>query len=218
MRIWASISSIDLGELVDIGARLQDAGVDGIHVDISDGVFVPEITFGHRIVAALTSRLTVPVEAHLMVADPELQVSPLADAGAARIAFHLEATRYPWRVAGLITERGVGAGVAVNPVTHLTGLAYLSEAVSFINVLTTEPDAQGERLLPQMVDRVRQAADVAAPTPIQVDGGMSEDSLAQFASSGATEFVVGRALVGAADIAAQVQALRRRLLDDPRER
>ena len=208
MRIWASITSIDLGELVDVGMRLQEAGVDGIHVDVSDGAFVPEITFGHRVVQALTSRLAVPVEAHLMVAEPERQVAPLADAGAARIAFHLEATRYPWRVAGLTADLGVQVGVAINPATHLDGLSYVSEGVSFVNVLTTEPDLHGERLLPRMGDRVRRVADLVAPTPVQADGGLSADSLAAFAAAGATEFVVGRALVAAEDMEAQVRTLR----------
>jgi ribulose-phosphate 3-epimerase len=208
MRIWASITSIDLGELVDVGMRLQEAGVDGIHVDVCDGAFVPEITFGHRVVRALTSRLSVPVEAHLMVADPEQQVAALADAGAARIAFHLEATRYPWRVAGLTAGLGVAVGVAVNPATHLSGLPYLSEGVSFVNALTTEPDLVGERLLPRMTERVRQVADVVAPTAVQVDGGLSANALAAFAAAGATEFVVGRALVGATDLAAQLRTVR----------
>ena len=208
MRIWASITSIDLGELVDVGARLQEAGVHGIHVDVSDGVFAPEITFGHRVVQALTSRLSLPVEAHLMVSDPERQIAPLVDAGAARVAFHLEATRYPWRVAGMTADLGVLAGVAVNPATPLDQLSHLSEGVSFVNVLTTEPDTRGERLLPRMADRVRQVVGLAAPTAVQVDGGMGPESLAAMAAAGASDVVVGRALVAAADLGTRLQELR----------
>jgi ribulose-phosphate 3-epimerase len=211
MRIWASITSVDLGELVDVVMRLQDAGVDGIHVDVCDGIFVPDFTFGHRVVRALTSRTTLPVEAHLMVANPEPLLPALADAGAARIAFHVEATAYPWRVAGLASDLGMQVGVAVNPATPVPSLRYLSQALSFVNVLTTEPDTRGERLLPRMEDRVRQVADAAGPMPVQVDGGLNLAVLSRFVSAGASEFVVGRSLVGADDFSLRMREFRRAL-------
>lgn len=209
MKIWASISSIDLGELVDIAQRLEDAGVDGIHVDVSDGVFVPELTFGHRVVAALTSRVSLPVEAHLMVVDPEKHLAAFAGSGARRLSFHVEATQYPWRVAWMVRDLGMQVGVAINPATPSTQLSYLDEAIDFVNILTTEPDFKGEKLLPEMDQRVRQVSTTSsASTTVQVDGAMSAAMLPDFARAGATEFVVGRALVAASDMAAEVVSLR----------
>jgi ribulose-phosphate 3-epimerase len=213
MKIWASISSIDLGELVDIARRLEEAGVDGIHVDVSDGVFVPELTFGHKVVAALTSRITIPVEAHLMVVDPEKHLAALAGSGARRLAFHVEATQYPWRVAWMARDLGMQVGLAINPATPSTQLSYLDEAIDFVNVLTTEPDFEGEKLLPDMDRRVRQVSTtVSASTTVQVDGAMSGAVLPDFARAGASEFVVGRALVAASDMAAELASLRQALL------
>lgn len=213
MKIWASISGIDLGELIDIARRLEEAGVDGIHVDVSDGVFVPDLTFGHRVVAALTARVAVPVEAHLMVVDPEKHLAAFAGSGASRVAFHFEATRYPWRVAWMARDLGMEVGVAINPATPSPQLAYLDEAINFVNVLTTEPDFEGERLLPEMEGRVRHVATtVGASTTIQVDGAMSGATLPNFARAGASEFVVGRALVAASDITAELVSLRAALL------
>jgi ribulose-phosphate 3-epimerase len=211
MKIWASITSIDLGEFVDVAMRLQESGLDGIHVDICDGVFVPDFTFGHRVVRALTSRTTLPVEAHLMVAQPESFLTALADAGAARIAFHIEATRYPWRVAGLAADLGMQVGLAINPATLVPQLSYLSGAISFVNVLTTEPDTRGELLLSRMEQRVRHVVDAAGSAPVQVDGGMSLDVLGSFASAGASEFVIGRSLVGADDLSTRMREFRQAL-------
>jgi ribulose-phosphate 3-epimerase len=146
-----------------------------------------------------------------MVANPEPLLPALADAGAARIAFHVEATAYPWRVAGLASDLGMQVGVAVNPATPVPSLRYLSQALSFVNVLTTEPDTRGERLLPRMEDRVRQVADAAGPTPVQVDGGLNLAVLSRFVSAGASEFVVGRSLVGADDFSLRMREFRRAL-------
>lgn len=194
--VWASVSTVDLGRLVAVCQALEEAGVDGIHVDISDGVFAPDLTFGYRVVAALSTRLRTPVEAHLMVANPEERLREVADAGAARASFHLEAATYPWRVIGCGRSMGIAVGVAINPVTPLASLDYLLPGVDFVNVLTTEPDGRGERLLPSMDRRVRCArAIVGDRVPVQVDGGVTEENIAGLSAAGASEFVVGRALV-----------------------
>jgi ribulose-phosphate 3-epimerase len=209
MKIWASISSIDLGELVDIAHQLEEVGVDGIHVDVSDGVFVPELTFGHKIVAALTSRVSLPVEAHLMVVNPEKHLAAFAAAGAARVAFHLEATQYPWRVAWIARDLGMQVGVAINPATPPPRLSYLDDAIHFVNVLTTEPDLRGERLLPEISRRVHQISQtVGASTAIQVDGAISVETGADLAKAGASEFVVGRSLLSASDMTGELASLR----------
>jgi ribulose-phosphate 3-epimerase len=194
--VWASVSTVDLGRLVDVCQALEEAGVDGIHVDVSDGVFAPDLTFGYRVVAALSTRLRIPVEAHLMVTSPEGRLREVADAGAARASFHVEAAPYPWRVIGRARSIGIVVGVAINPVTPLASLEYLLPGVDFVNVLTTEPDDRGERLLPSMDRRVASArALTGGRVSVQVDGGVAEANIAGLSAAGASEFVVGRALV-----------------------
>lgn len=209
MRLWASISSIDLGELAAIAQRLGEAGVDGIHVDMSDGIFSPDLTFGANVVSALTSRSPLPVEVHLMTVEPEHHLQVIADAGAARVSVHSEATRYPRRVAGIARDLGLRVGLAVNPATAIPNVSHLDGAIEFVNVLTTEPDTHGEKLLPAMA---RRTAEVRRLTPdsirVQVDGAMSEETIGAFTAAGADEVVVGRTLVSAVDAKRQVALLR----------
>jgi ribulose-phosphate 3-epimerase len=208
--VWASVSTVDLGRLVDVCQGLEDAGVDGIHVDVSDGVFAPDLTYGYRVVAALSTRLRIPVEAHLMVANPEERLGEVADAGAARASFHVEAAPYPWRVIGRARAAGIVVGVAINPVTPLASLEYLLPGVDFVNVLTTEPDGRGERLLPSMDRRVASArALTGGRVPVQVDGGVAEVNIAGLSAAGASEFVIGRALVDRDAMAEALVALRK---------
>jgi ribulose-phosphate 3-epimerase len=206
---WASITSADLGRLAELAISLEDAGVDGIHVDIADGVFVPDLTFGHRVIRALTDVLSIPVEAHLMVCTPEEQLRAAADAGASRVAFHLESTRYPARIASLARALGVSVGMALNPVSDMAALGYLAPGLDFINVLATEPDLEDERMLPLMIERVQLARAIfGAQLEIQVDGDVSAANIGVLAESGAQHFVVGRALVDEPDLSAALGALR----------
>ena len=208
-RIWASLATVDLGELVEVAQRLEEAGVDGIHIDVSDGVFAPDLTFGHRVVSALTSRTSLPVEAHLMVVTPEEQLRAVAGAGASRACFHVEATRYPWRVAGLGKSLGLDVGLAVNPVTPVTSLQYVLTLCDYVNVLTTEPDELGEHMLPAASDRVAQVAALGPGAwAVQVDGGVNAENLPPLIAAGATELVVGRALVSDPEPAKLLTAMR----------
>lgn len=208
--IWASITSADLGRLADVAVSLQEAGADGIHVDVADGVFVPDLTFGHRVIKALTDVVHIPVEAHLMVSTPEEQLRAAADAGASRVAFHLESTRYPARIASVARNLGVSAGMALNPVSELPALGYLAAGLDFINLLTTEPDLAGERMLAMMAARVQHAREVfGTQLEIQVDGDVTASSIGPLAEAGARHFVVGRALVDEPDPCAALTSLRR---------
>ena len=144
-----------------------------------------------------------------MVVDPEKHLAALAGSGARRLSFHVEATQYPWRVAWMVRDLGMQVGVAINPATPSTQLSYLDEAIDFVNILTTEPDFKGEKLLPEMDQRVRQVSTTSSSsTTVQVDGAMSAPMLPDFARAWATEFVVGCALVAASDMAAEVVSLR----------
>jgi len=208
-RVFASLTSIDVGELVPTVERLEAAGVDGFHIDLSDGVFVPGLIFGPGMVAAVASRTRLPVEAHLMTVDPEAHIAPLVDAGAQRIAFHWEAASYPWRTVSILQQAGCIAGIAMNPATPVPDLDYLAESIAFVNLLTTEPDVVGERMLPAMAQRVARFRQVLPPTvAIEVDGGVGSDAVQALVAAGADELVMGRSLVAAADPRGVVESVR----------
>jgi len=200
MRLLASIRPLDPLELGAGCERLLETGVDGLHVDLADGVFAPELTVGPEVVRALAARTAALLDVHLMVAGPEPYVRAVAEAGATRVAFHLEAAPYPWRLASLARSLGLQVGVALNPATAVAALEPVAAAVDFVNLLTTELDLAGERLLPGATERVAAARRLLPPEVwIQVDGGVEADNAAGLVAAGADELVVGRALAGAAD-------------------
>ena len=209
VRIFGSITSIELATLGQSAHQLLDAGVDGLHIDLADGVFVPDLTFGPRIVDTLRRITSAVLDVHLMVIDPERLIPAVAAAGANRISFHLESTRYPWRIASLISRESIEAGVALNPVSPLAAIEALGDSVGFANLLTTDPDLDGERLLPRMAERVAAArALLPEGTAIEVDGGLNASNIGRLRTAGAADFVVGRAICSSPDWAAAVASLR----------
>lgn len=209
-RILASVVSVDQGEIGAAACRLLDAGVDGLHLDISDGEFVPDLTFGLRTVDALRARTEAFLDVHLMVARPEDYLDGLAHAGATRVSFHVEAAPYPWRVVSLARSLGLECGVALNPVTPLATVEDLSHSVDFVNLLTTEPDHAGQRLLSGMAARAARLRELLPKhVRLQVDGGIDRSTVSQFAD--ADDLVVGRGICGEVDWAEAVADLRRRI-------
>ena len=208
-RLLASLTSLSPLALGDDARRLIDAGADALHVDIGDGHFVPFITFGPTRVAALADHLDAAIEVHLMVDEPEAWIREIARSRVARIWFHIESTRHPWRVASLVRRFDIQAGVALNPVTPIAVLERLGSSVDAVNVLATDHDFAGDQLLGGTAERVRAVrAVVGSRTTIQVDGGVSANSAAELVRAGADELVVGRAICGQQDWSAAVAELR----------
>jgi ribulose-phosphate 3-epimerase len=136
-------------------------------------------------------------------------IAALIGSGASRLSFHLESTRYPWRVASLARQAGVVVGVALNPITPISSIEALGPSVDFVNLLTTDPDLFGEQLLPGMPDRVAAArALLPEATALEVDGGVDAGNIAELRAAGADEYAVGRAVCGATDWAAALGTLR----------
>ncbi len=208
-RLFASLTSADQSELGAAAAALLAAGVDGLHFDLADGVFVPDLTFGTRVVHDVQRRVGGLIDVHLMVQDPERWVPALQAPTASRVAFHLEATRYPWRLLALLRRHGFEAGVALNPATPLDALDDLGAAVDFVALLTTEPDEAGEALLPGSIGRVSEARRrLPGRTRLQVDGGVDRQNIGALVRAGAQDLVVGRSIVRQADWDAAVAELR----------
>ena len=198
MRILASLTAADPLAVGEAARRLQQAGVDGLHVDIGDGRFVPWLGGSLELVAALVGSQGLAVAVHLMVEDPERWLRPLAEAGAGRVAVHLEAERYPWRLRTEALRHGLFFGLALNPATPVGALEPLPGCADFVSLLTTEPDADGERFLPGMLEKIAAARQLLGPrVEIEVDGGLDAEWLQRCAAAGADVAVVGRELTRA---------------------
>lgn len=210
VRLFASLRPADPLALAAAADRLVAAGVDGLHLDIADGQFVPYMTVGPSTAAALAERFPeILIDVHLMTESPEDRLRELGAATGMRVAFHIEATRYPWRIISLARELGHEVGIAINPVTPTATLEAVAQSVDFVNLLTTDPDHAGEPLLPGMTDRVSAVRTlVHGAVRIEVDGGVDRRSATRFVAAGARDLVVGRAILGTADWAAAVVALR----------
>lgn len=210
--IWPSLLAADLADLAG-AARAVEAAADGLHVDMMDGRFVPNLTMGPPVLAALRSHTRLRLEAHLMVAEPEALLADLRDAGAWRVVVHAEATVHLQRVLARTRALGMAAGVALNPATPLSVLEWVADDLDSVLVMTVNPGFGGQHALAAAiakVARVRAWAERAgrADLPIGVDGGMDADTAPQAVRQGASEVVAGTAVFAAADPAAAVAGLR----------
>lgn len=212
VKIAPSLLSADFGRLADAVAACERAGADAIHFDVMDGRFVPNLTVGPLVLRALRGATRLPFDVHLMIEEPLRTLDQYLDAGAARVAIHVEAEPNLHRFAQQVRGRGVSPGVAVNPGTSL---ALLDEAVRFVDfvlVMTVNPGWGGQAFLPGSIDRVRDLAALirsrGAACEVAVDGGVDAGNARGLAAAGARHFVAGSAVFGRGDVPAAVAALR----------
>jgi ribulose-phosphate 3-epimerase len=194
-KISPSLASVSLTKLPESVAELEAAGVDYIHFDIEDGVFVPVMTLGTKIISDLRSLTNLPFDVHLMVQDPEWLVPEVVAAGADRVAVHYEACPYPRRALRQISKLGAAPGLAFNPATALPDLEYLAPYLTFIIILTTEPEGPDCPYLPQVLTKLKakQASPYLQSLEWVIDGGVSPENINQVLDAGADTVVVGRA-------------------------
>lgn len=197
-RIAPSILNADMGELPEILRTLEDAGIDTLHLDVMDGVFVPPLTFGAPICRAITRRSELIVEAHLMIQDPGGQVKAFAEAGCRRLVIHPEADIHCHRILQTIRQAGMEAGVALNPGTPACLLPQLIDVLDHVLVMTVNPGWGGQSFLGNQLGKLEEVAklksDLGLGYSIQVDGGMNPDTIRRCRSAGAESFVVGTGL------------------------
>ena len=219
--IEASILAADYARLGEQAREAEDAGVDGIQVDVMDGRFVPDITFGPGVVRALRPLVSVTLDVDLMIVEPERHLAAFADAGADRLTVHLEACTHPYRVLQSIRElgtstglsAGVEVGIAIGPGTPLSGLEELIGLVDLIQVMTVNPGWGGQPFLHGQLDKIRRLRRMlderGLDVPIGVDGGISLTTAPLVVSAGATVLVAGSSVYNdAASVAENVAALR----------
>ena len=190
----ASIMCASLVRMEEEIRSLESAGIDSIHIDVMDGHFVPNLTFGVDMVAAIRLVTALPLHVHLMVSDPGLMVEPLARAGADVCIFHLEAERYPYRLIERISALQMSPGIALNPATPVDTVSGM--LAPYLLVMTVEPGFAGQRWLAQSAERVRRAREVVREdTVIGVDGNVSQENACIARSAGASLFVCGTSVL-----------------------
>jgi ribulose-phosphate 3-epimerase len=211
VQISPSILSADFARLADEAAAV--AGVaDWLHVDVMDNHFVPNLTIGLPVVESLLKHVTLPLDCHLMIEDPDRWAPEYATAGAHNVTIHAEAARAPVRTLRTIRAAGARAGLAVNPGTALEPYADLLPEVDMLLLMTVEPGFGGQPFLDLVLAKLRRAralvARHSAAVWLQVDGGIDEETIEQCADAGADVFVAGSAVYGSDDPARAVLALR----------
>ncbi len=210
IRIAPSILSADFGRLADEVRAVEAAGADVIHVDVMDGRFVPNITIGPPVVAALRKVTKLPLDVHLMIVEPEKYVEAFADAGADTILVHVEASPHLHRTLQSIRKLGKRSGAVLNPSTHESTLAYVMDVVDQILVMSVNPGFGGQSFIPEVLPKVRAVREMigAREIDIEMDGGIAPTTIGAAAEAGVNVFVAGSAVFGAKDYAKMIAALR----------
>jgi ribulose-phosphate 3-epimerase len=211
--IEASVLSADYLRLGEQAREAQMAGVDGIQIDVMDGRFVPNITFGQGMVRALRSAVSVTLDIHLMIVEPELYIEEFINAGADRLFVHYEACTHLHRTLCHIRELGAEAGVAINPATPAIVLEEVLDAADIIQVMTVNPGFGGQEFISTQLDKIRRIREMADKRglglPIAVDGGVDTGTAPLIVSAGATVLVAGSSIYNdQAPVARNVAALR----------
>jgi ribulose-phosphate 3-epimerase len=213
IKIAPSILSADFGRLADEVRAVSAAGADYVHVDVMDGHFVPNLTIGPMVVAAIRNATTLPLDVHLMIESPERYIDEFARAGADLIGVHEEACRHLHRALQQIRHAGKRASVTLNPHTPWDHIRYVLEDVDQVLVMSVNPGFGGQSFIPNVLPKIRDLRQEilrrGLDVDIEVDGGIKPDNIATIAEAGANVFVAGSAVFAEPDYAAVIGALRR---------
>jgi ribulose-phosphate 3-epimerase len=214
-RIAPSILSADFARLGEEVKALERAGADLIHFDVMDNHYVPNLTVGPLVCAALRPHAKLPLDVHLMVTPVDSLVAPFAKAGAGIISFHPEATEHVDRTISLIKENGCKAGLVLNPATPLSCLDYTLEKLDLVLLMSVNPGFGGQQFIPSVLPKIaevrKRIEKSGKPIWLEVDGGIKTDNIAEVARAGADTFVAGSAIFGSRDYAATIRDMRERL-------
>ena len=210
--ISPSVLAADFSKLGEQIKRVEDAGAEYLHLDVMDGIFVPNISFGSCVISALRKDSKMVFDVHLMITDPIRYIDDFIKAGADVITIHYESCEDPLSVARYIRSRGVKASVSIKPKTPANVLFPMLNELDMVLVMTVEPGFGGQKLIPETVSKVRELRDYANANginiDIEVDGGIGADNLTMLTDAGANVIVAGSSIFKAADPKKAIEDMR----------
>ena len=211
--IAPSILSADFSRLGEEVREAEQAGADFIHVDVMDGHFVPNLTFGPLVVQAIRPVTKLPLDVHLMIENPDAYIPAFAKAGADYITVHAEACTHLHRTLGFIRENGVKPGVVLNPATPLAAIEYVLDQVEMVLLMTVNPGFGGQKYIPAVTGKIKALRDMLdarglTSVLIEVDGGVNAETARMVAEAGAQVLVAGNAVFGEQDRAEAIRSIR----------
>jgi len=195
-KLAPSILDVDFTCLEKELRKIESGGVDLLHLDIMDGNFVPNISFGPKIVESIKKITSLPLEVHLMVEKPENHIKTFINAGGDIIIVHYETSKHLDKLIQIINDADVKSGVALNPATPLSVMEYLTSKIDFLLLMTVNPGYGGQKFIPGMIDKIKKARKIIdnqkKPISLEVDGGINLDNISEVAKAGAEIIVVGQ--------------------------